>query len=534
MDGRSISSRYDFSESENGSIHSGQGRTARTVSLARRYASTVSLFSLRRKQSLRQRGNGVRSAASELFLREKSDGPGSAERRPMTSYLFSLGKERDGLAEIIPQSLVGDDECDSKLEGLIQVVPASPVYPNDVEPSTTAGSMSSSQWRHSALLPLPGSHPAERPGTGGSSIYSEDGRGIEKLEDCASSLHSQESGETGGPRVRMPGQRLLRTRSLLSLAKRYSSHDDDVSIYTPEDCGTVESMPAREDAGLPDDDCSVYSRDERHEPVQRLASTRAGTISSTASVPKSTRDSCELTALPSLPTERDEPDWPLPSPIESQPRDLGARTWWRRSSAFSHNSDEIVSPISREPCDREVPLQRRPSSWSWLTINTAISDRTSSSDDRKSSEASILNGHRYIRTSVRASIESDMESAKQSARSPRSPLSVDTGIYRGEHRLSAGNQTMVVSSEVPQFFQINGWRAPKQDPLLLPPMQLPELPDEQRVSFYARCGHFETDPELIALGQELQGWCPECSKVRRSKRKIVKKELRSMLKSIAE
>lgn len=544
MDGRSISSRYDFSESETGSIHSGQGRTARTVSLAKRYVSTVSLFSLIKKDSLRKRGNGVRSAASELFLREKlTTADGSVGSRPKTSYLFSLGKESDGLVEIIPQTLVDHEEYDFKRDGLVEVVPASPeVYVNDdVEAITPAGSISFNQWRHSALLPLPGGQPKERPGTCASSVYSED-VGLETVHDDASSTHSRRSEDSGGPRS--TGKRLLRTESLLSLAKRYSSHDDEDFMYGLEERKSPKAISTTPNAAVQDDDWSVYSREERAVSPRRRPSTRAGRTSATISplTPTKDRDSWNLTSLPPLPSAHSQQTWPLPSPTEDQTKDAASRIWWRRSSNFSQNSAEKPERMSPQhelvvrSHNQDATLGRRPSSWSWLTINTIRSDRTSSEGDRKSSETSVLGGHRYIRASVRASTESDASSATGVSEERMSSPTVNSRIYRGPHRLSKGNRPVVDSTEVPDFFHIDGWRAPKRDLLQLPPMQLPELPDEQKVSFYVRCGHFETDPELVATGRELQGWCLECSKARRSKRRIVKRDLKSMLKlkSIAE
>ncbi|CZT24110.1 uncharacterized protein RCC_09827 [Ramularia collo-cygni] len=430
-----------------------------------------------------------------MFLREKSDGQVQDERRPKTSYFFLPGKERDGLVEIIPRTLSIEH---AKHGDVIEEGPVSPVYPNDVEAPLTVGSLAFNEWRHSALLPVSDIHPARRPGTRGSSIYSEDGR----FEDCASSTHSQEGQQPGGPDTTKPARRRLRTRSLLSLAKRYSTHDDGVSFSSGDDCGGSTSILGKEDDALQVDDSSTESRDKKAVLPQRHPS-RTGTVSSVSSPPTESRNSWDSTALPRLRDERYREVSPLPSASKRRSQEVASETWWRESSILSR--DSVINPSTMETSPKPVrqgfPLGRRPSSCSWVTIGAVVNERTSiSSDERESTESSVPRGRQRGRSlSVRETIERDAAAAALSS---------------------------LVRMSSPSYDDID----PRQDGMQLPPLLLPELPDEQKLSFYARCGHFETDPELIRGGQELRGWCPDCSKLKRSKRTVVKRELKSMLK----
>lgn len=542
MDGRSISSRYDFSESDSDSVHSVQGQTARSVPLTRRYVSTVSLLSLRKKDSKLGIGNAVRSTTSKVAVGENRDGWELAEPRPGTSYLFSLGKEHDGLVEIIPETPI-TTRCDSendnsrKEDDLVAIIPATPVGESDPDDVKAADTILFEQWRHSALLPLPETHRAFRPGTCASSIYSQDIRESADVDDCASSIYSQESRGTVRTRTLIPGQLHLRTRSLLSLAKKYSSPDNE-SICSRYECKASGSVVPDEDAPLHDDDCSIYSRDESVLSIRRRPSTRAGTMASTHSLPMPARNSWDAKPLPSLPVDRDQQSWQLPPTRDGESR----KTWWSREPTAltkplnrAKRSGSTVSEDSPGSCNQDSNFHRRPSSWSWLSIDSSLNDRASSVGSRKSLGPNMLRGQKYLRTlSLRSSGHNELATPEQMPYYPETPPPRYSKIYKLEQRLAAEARMEGTSSAAQRPPTRDGRRGAKLDPLKLPPLQLPELPDEQRVFFYAQCGHLAIDQGMIEGGPELPGWCLQCSKGRRGRRKVVKKELKSMLKSIAE
>lgn len=534
VDGRGITSRYDVSESDTDSLHSGQDQIARTVSLARRYVSTVSLFALRNRDSnLAARGKGVRSTASESLLRGRSCDQVAGHQRPTTSYIFYLGKEQDGLVEIIPETLVYDDEV--KHDILTKVVPATPNNQDDDESINAEENASYQQWRHSALLPLPDDHPAARPGTRESSVSSQDDLRSKVFDITPRVLNKEETTRT---QASIPGQLHLRTRSLLSLARRYTS-DDSTSIFRHYD-GEVSPMTSvAGDATLQDDDCSVYSQDEMAVPAHRRRSISAETMISATSLPTPARNSWDTKPLPPLPIEHDQQTWLFLPPRDEPLNKAASKTRSRADSSTLPGIPDLVQGQTTRHSERRVgassetpPLRHRPSSWSWLSFSTALSDEASSSADRKRPESSIFHGQRYLRVSIsRASARNVLSPEAEAASFPASPPPRYSRIYRGEAARSDHEET---PSSVPQLRSNSGRRAARQDPLQLPPLQLPELSDERRISFYIKCGHLETNPQLIVKGPQLPGWCPRCSKGRLRKRRVVKKELKLMLRSIAE
>jgi hypothetical protein len=532
MDGRSITSKYDFSESDSESIHSGQGRTARTVSFVRRYASSASQLTSRKEDS-KMDGFAVRSATSVMILRENGEVSEPAEPRPRTSYMFSLGKEQDGVMEIIPKTPPNDCNSDAELD--FQIIPATPSGQDDSDGTPTAGGVSFEQWRHSALLPVPPNHLAVRSGTRASSVYSQHVGGSEDIDDCASSTYSQESCGTTRTRTMVPGQLVMRTRSLLSLARKYAALDN-ISIYSRVESEDMSStLPVEEDDSLRDDTSSIYSRDERADPVQPQTRTRAGTMDSAQSLPTPRRNSWKL--LPSLRGKRTQQTWLSPPSSHGPPKDTIPDSWSRDPPGHLNHmtwSAMIRSEVSSRSCSQEPTLRRRPSSWSWLSVDTTPDDEAASIGTRNSLEPTILRGQRYLQKLSRpASVTSEPATESQFPAYATSLPPRYSRIFARSRRSTTGSRPEDAACVAPRRPPIEDRRDQRQDPLELPPLQLPELPDEQRLSFYIRCGHLE-DNWLFETGPELPGWCPQCSRGRRGKRKVVKRELKSMLKSIAE
>lgn len=539
MDGRSITSKYEFSESDTESMRSGQGQIAQPVSWPRR---TVSL----KRDGRLAGGKVVQTAASEDFLRRKSHGSLLAVPPPRTSYMFSLGDENDGLVEIIPEGLECYDEYGAQHDSILEITPATPICQIDAESPMTDEGVSYGQWRCSTSLPASRNHTV-RPVTYASSIYSQDDRGSNYF-DYASSIHSRESDEDSETRNLIPGQLHLRTRSLLSLAKKYSS-DDDVSIYSRYCCGEVTSFECGEELASLDDDCSVYSRDEMAVPIQRLPSTRARTMDRTVNRSTPSESSWRWKPLPPLPREQDRQTWQspvsqaslvAPGSLDDQGRNAMAKTRWSADSSLLPRPLNLVkrsasksSEGSVSSCSQSSTPRHRPSSRSWLSVDTATSDRESSNGDRKKSDSSIFHGQHCLRipSMRRGSEGSDPESEEQFASSPVSPPPRYSGIFRGETVESTRDENpSLATRRLPK----TGRKVAKQDLLYLPPLQLPKLPDGQRILFYSRCGHLETSLEFTGDGPELPGWCPQCLKGKSRKRRVVKKELKSILKSIAE